>query len=151
LSARTVVINEGFTADRVFVICAGSVKLMSSSADGRLLILRVATAGEVIGVSALTPVGRYRITAITVRPSIIKSIPRLQFLAFAHDFKEVSLCMSAAVAKDYNSAVLSARRLGLSSTAAGKLASALLEWARKDHLDDCAYQPPDCISDAFDA
>jgi CRP/FNR family cyclic AMP-dependent transcriptional regulator len=136
LPAHTILINEGFSADRVFVIRTGSVKLMASSADGRLLILRVATAGDVIGLGALSVAAHYRITAITLRPSIIKSVPRLDFLRLMRDSIEVSLGISAALTRDYNSAVLSARRLGLSSTAAGKLASALLDWARMDHLDN---------------
>ena len=129
-------INEGFSADRVFVICSGSVKLIASSADGRLLILRVATSGEVIGLGALTAGARHRITAVTLGPSIIKSIPRLDFLRLMRDYGEVSLGISAAMTRDYNAAVLSARRLGLCNSAAGKLASALLDWARTNYLDD---------------
>jgi CRP/FNR family transcriptional regulator len=136
LPANTILINEGFSADRVFVISSGSVKLMASSADGRLLILRVATPGEVIGLGALSVGAHYRITAITLGPCIIRSIPRLDFLRLMRDSVEISLGISAAITRDYNAAVLSARRLGLSSSAAGKLASALLDWARMDHLDD---------------
>ena len=136
LPAQFILINEGFSADRVFVICTGSVKLMASSADGRLLILRVASPGEVIGLGAISVGAHYRITAITLSPSIIKSVPRVDFLRLMRDSAEVSLAISAAIMRDYNAAVLSARRLGLSSSAAGKLASALLDWARMDHLDD---------------
>jgi CRP/FNR family transcriptional regulator, cyclic AMP receptor protein len=136
LPANTILINEGFSADRVFVISSGSVKLMASSADGRLLILRVANHGEVIGLGSLSVGAHYRITAITLGPSIIRSIPRLEFLRLMRDSAELSLGISAAITRDYNAAVLSARRLGLSSSAAGKLASALLDWARMDHLDD---------------
>ena len=134
--ANTILINEGFAADRVFVILSGSVKIMASSADGRLLILRVATPGEVVGLGALAIGALYRITAITLGPSVIKSIPRADFLRLMRASAELSLSISAALLRDYNAAVLSARRLGLSSTAAGKLASALLDWARMDHLDN---------------
>ena len=133
---RTTLINEGFSAERLFVICSGYVKLIASSSDGRLLILRVATPGEVIGLGALAIGARHRITAVTLGPSIVKSIPRVDFLRLMRDYPEVGLGISAAMTRDYNAAVLSARRLGLCSSAAGKLATALLDWVRMDHLDD---------------
>ena len=52
------------------------------------------------------------------------------------DYPEAGLGISAVMTRDYNPAVLSARRLGLCSSAAGKLASDLLDWVRMDHLDD---------------
>jgi len=136
LPAHTILIHEGFTANRVFVIRSGSVKLMATSAEGRLLILRVATPGEVIGLGALSIGAHYRITAITAGLCIVKSIAREDFLTLMRDSVEVSLGVSAAMTRDYNSAILTARRLGLSSSAAGKLASALLDWARMNDLDD---------------
>jgi len=136
LPANTILIHEGYSANRVFVIRSGSVKIMATSAEGRLLILRVATPGEVIGLGSLSVGAHYRITAMTVGPCIIKSIARIDFLSLMRDSAEVSLGVSEAMTRDYNSAILTARRLGLSSSAAGKLASALLDWARMDHLDD---------------
>jgi CRP/FNR family transcriptional regulator len=50
---------------------------------------------------------------------------------------EVSRITAMALAREYNNAVLTARRLALHSSAAGKLASALLDLARVDEL-DCA-------------
>jgi CRP/FNR family transcriptional regulator len=137
LCAHQVLINEGFTADRVFVICSGRVKLVASSPEGRLLLLRVAGPGEVLGLAALLQGAHYRITAVTLGPCSIKSIPRTEFICFMDTFADVSRGTAMAMTRDYNSALLSARRLALSNSAAGKLASALLDWARMDHLDDC--------------
>ena len=108
---------------------------MATSADGRMLILSVATPGEVIGLGALSIGALYRVTAITVGPCIVKSIAREDFITLMRDSVEVSLGVSEAMIRNYNSAVLSVARLGLSSSAAGKLASALLDWARTDDLD----------------
>ena len=49
---------------------------------------------------------------------------------------DVGRTIALAMAREYNSAVLSARRLALHTSAAGKLASTLLDWARMDHLDN---------------
>ena len=51
-------------------------------------------------------------------------------------YAEVSRSTSQALAREYNIAVLSARRLALHTSAAGKLASTLLDWARRDELDN---------------
>src|SRR5216684_1303219 len=40
---------EGQSARGVFVLCSGKVKLSTSSADGRSLILRISEVGDVLG------------------------------------------------------------------------------------------------------
>jgi CRP/FNR family transcriptional regulator len=118
------------------IICSGSVKVTAASADGRLLLLRVAGPGDILGLSALREHTLYRITAETLVPCTIKSIPRADFVHFMETHAVVSRTTALAMAREYNSAVLSARRLALHTTAAGKLASTLLDWARMDHVDN---------------
>jgi CRP/FNR family transcriptional regulator len=48
-------------------------------------------------------------------------------------FPEVVHNTALAVSREYDAALYSARRLALSTSAAGKLASALLDWARMNH------------------
>jgi CRP/FNR family cyclic AMP-dependent transcriptional regulator len=43
---------EGQLPRGVFILCSGKVKLSTSSADGRTLILRIAETGEVLGMPA---------------------------------------------------------------------------------------------------
>ena len=132
LDAHTTLLHEGFSADRVFVLCSGRVKLCASSPDGRLLLLRVAGLGDVLGLASLLrgENSLYRVTAETLEPCEVKSIARAQFIRFMDSSHEVSHAASSAIAREYDSVLLSARRLALSSSAAGKLASALLDWAR---------------------
>jgi CRP/FNR family transcriptional regulator len=51
-------------------------------------------------------------------------------------YPDVALIASQALALEYNCALLCARRLALHTSAAGKLASTLLDWARMDELDN---------------
>src|SRR6516164_7416820 len=44
---------EGQSPRGVFILCSGKVKLSTSSADGKTLILRIADAGEVLGLAAV--------------------------------------------------------------------------------------------------
>jgi len=118
------------------IICSGSVKITAASADGRLLLLRVASPGDILGLSALCPDALYRVTAETLGACTIKSIPRADFVRFMETHADVSRATALAIAREYNGALLIARRLALSTSAAGKLASTLLDWARVDDLDD---------------
>src|SRR6266478_5488628 len=43
---------EGQSPRGVFILCSGRVKLSTSSADGRTLILRISEPGDVLGLSA---------------------------------------------------------------------------------------------------
>ncbi|HSY37124.1 MAG TPA: Crp/Fnr family transcriptional regulator [Acidobacteriaceae bacterium] len=132
--AHAVLIHEGFPADRLLIICSGNVKVTAASADGRLL--RVAGPGDILGLSALRPDTLYRVTAETLGPCTIKSIPRADFVRFMETHADVNRATALAIAREYNGALLTARRLALQTSAAGKLASTLLDWARMDDLDD---------------
>jgi CRP/FNR family cyclic AMP-dependent transcriptional regulator len=134
--ARAILIREGFPADHLLIVCSGSVKVTSASTEGRLLLLRVAGPGDILGLAALRENTLYRVTAETLAPCIIKSIPRTDFVHFMGTHADVSRITALALAREYNSALLTARRLALSTSAAGKLASALLDWARMDDLDN---------------
>jgi CRP/FNR family cyclic AMP-dependent transcriptional regulator len=133
---RAVLIREGFPADHLLIICSGSVKVTAASTDGRLLLLRVAGPGDILGLSALHKDTLYRVTAETLAPCTIKSIPRVDFVRFMETHADVSRITALAIVREYNSALLTARRLALSTSAAGKLASALLDWARMGDLDN---------------
>jgi CRP/FNR family cyclic AMP-dependent transcriptional regulator len=72
------------------IICSGSVKVTAASADGRLLLLRVAGPGDILGLSALCPDTFYRVTAETLASCTIKSIPRSDFVRFMEIHADVS-------------------------------------------------------------
>src|SRR6476660_8284985 len=44
--------TEGEDANGVYMLCKGRVKLSAYSSDGKALILRIANAGEILGLSA---------------------------------------------------------------------------------------------------
>lgn len=124
------VLHEGSLPDHVYVLCHGTIKLTTSSREGRLLILRIAGPGDVLGLAAALRPSRYEATAETLERCEVKAIPRAGFLRFMGEFQDVGRNSAVSVAREYECAVLSARRLALSGSAGGKLASALLEWGR---------------------
>ena len=116
--------------DAVLILCSGQVKLSCSSREGKTLILKMAMPGDVLGLGAVVAGTPYEVTAETVMPSRVKSIRRPDFLAFLQQHGESSLHAARSLAGDYKSTFLDARRLALSGSAAGRLASILLEWGR---------------------
>lgn len=124
------VLWEGAAPEHVYVVCRGTIKLTTSSKDGRLLILRIAGPGDVLGLAAALKGSKYEATAETLEPVDVKAIRRDEFLRFMEEFRAVSRNSAEAVAREYDAVVLSARRLALSGSAAAKLASVLLEWGQ---------------------
>jgi CRP/FNR family transcriptional regulator len=122
-------------ANHFLIICSGRVKLTAASTEGRLLLLRIAGPGDILGLSALHEHTLYRLTSETLAPCTIKSIPRADFVRFMENHTDVSRITALALAREYQNAVLTARRLALYSSAAGKLASTLLDLARADESD----------------
>ena len=128
--AGETVLHEDSRVDRVFVLCRGRIKLTASSSNGKLLIVRIAGPGDVLGLASLLNEVRHKVTAQTLESCELKSISRAGFLAFMETFREVGRNAAVSVAWEYEGMLLTARRLATSSSAAGKLASALLDWAR---------------------
>jgi CRP/FNR family transcriptional regulator len=122
--------GEDESGDTVFVICSGQVKLSCTSREGKTLILKIAMPGDVLGLSAVISGSRYEVTAETIEPTEIKSIPRNNFLGFLQKHGEASLHSAKVLSNEYKAAFVDARRLALSSTAPGRLASVMLEWGR---------------------
>jgi hypothetical protein len=67
---------EGQTPRGVFLLCSGKVKLSTSSRDGKVLILKMAGAGEMLGLSAVISGTEYELTAETAMPCQVNFVPR---------------------------------------------------------------------------
>ena len=111
------------------MLCEGEVKLSISSSEGKKLILRIAKAGEVLGlVSALagTP---HEVTAETLRPCQVAFIPRDAFLRFLSKHPEAYPMAASQLGAQYQVACEQLRNVALSSSAPEKLAKLLLDFA----------------------
>jgi len=128
--AGTRLFSEDERGDTVFVLCGGQVKLSCTSREGKTLILKIAMPGDVLGLSAAISGTPHEVTAVTVEPTQIKSIPRTDFLAFLEKHGEASLHSAKVLSDEYKSAFVDARRLALSTSAPGRLASVMLDWGR---------------------
>ena len=113
----------------VFVICEGEVKLTVSSSEGKTQILRIAKAGEVLGLMATLSGQPYELTAETLRPCRVAFIRRDEFLRFVQHQPQVTNGILKQLSSNYHSACEQLKTVGLSSSAPEKLARLLLGWS----------------------
>src|SRR5204862_6969163 len=118
---------EGQSPRGVFILCSGKVKLSTSSADGRSLILRISQAGEVLGLPATVTGKPYELTADVIEPTQANFISRTDFLLFLRGHGEAALRVAQQLGEAYHSAIAEMRTLGLSHSAGEKLARFLLD------------------------
>ena len=127
--SRATVFSEGEPVSSVFVVCSGQLKLSTTSREARTMILRLVGPGDLLGLSAALSKHPHEVTAETLEPTQLKSIPLADFLRFFEEHAEVGKNAAKSVAQEYRSVYLDARRLAVSGSAAGKLARLLLDWA----------------------
>lgn len=116
----------------IFVICKGTVKLSVSAANGKVMIVKIAEAGEVLGLSAAVSGKPYEVTAETIDPCQINFVKREDFLRFLKNDVEVCFKVAEQLSEKYHNVCNEVRSLGLSHSAAEKLAKLLLEWSLKN-------------------
>jgi CRP/FNR family transcriptional regulator, cyclic AMP receptor protein len=120
---------EGQAPRGVYMICGGRVKLSTTSRDGKTLILRIAQAGEVLGLHATVSGKPYELTAEALQPCQLDFIRRDDFLRFLQHHSDACLNAAQHLSKNCQSAYEMIRSLGLSHSVAEKLARLLLEWS----------------------
>jgi CRP/FNR family transcriptional regulator len=118
---------EGQAPRGVFIICSGRVKLSASSAEGKSLILKIAEPGEVLGLSATISGKPYMLTAEVQAPAQANFVGRADFLDFLREHGDAALRVAQLLSENYHRALEEIRTIGLSRSAAEKLAKFLLD------------------------
>ena len=121
--------SEGQPPRGVFVLCRGAVTLGISSGDGKTLITRIDQHGECLGLSSVLTGNAYKASAETLEPSQVNFIKREDFLRFLHEHTDACASSSRQLSFECEADADHIRALGLSHSAAEKLAHLLLSWA----------------------
>jgi len=119
---------EGQSPRGVYMLCSGKVKLSTSSRDGKVLILKMASPGEMLGLSAVIAGCDYELTAETAMPCQVNFVPREPFLEVLGRYGEAGLRSAQALSREFQSAYRDIHDLILARSSAGKLAKLLLSW-----------------------
>jgi len=127
---------EGQKPRGVFILCNGRVKLSTSSADGKTLILRVPEKGEILGLAATVSGQPYQASAEVLEPAQANFIARNDFLEFLKTYGEAALRVAEQLSENYHLAINEMRTIGLSHSAAEKFARFLIEQASEGRKDE---------------
>ena len=120
--------TEGQPARGVFIVCQGRIKLTSMSKDGKSVILRIAQAGEIIGLSAVITNTTYESSAETLVPTQVRFVASNDFLRILRNHPEAAIHAAQSLSRECVSAYNEIRSLALAPTCASKLATLLLSW-----------------------
>jgi CRP/FNR family cyclic AMP-dependent transcriptional regulator len=122
---------EGQTPRGVYMLCKGRVKLTMASAEGKTIIVRVVEAGELLGLHSAISGDTHEVTAETLQPCQVDFVRREDFLKLLREHADVAVNAMEQFGNYYRGAVQQIRYLGLTTSAAEKLACFLLESAVK--------------------
>jgi CRP/FNR family transcriptional regulator, cyclic AMP receptor protein len=131
---------EGQLPRGVFVLCAGKVKLSTTSREGKTIITKISDAGDVLGLNAVISNRPYEVTAEMMEPGQANFIPRDSLQFMLKDFPEVAAKVAQQLSRNYFTAYEEIRTLGLAASPSEKFAKLLLSWSTKTVGDDGSSQ-----------
>jgi len=126
--AGAVLFVESQPSSGVFFVSRGRVKLSVCARDGKTLILRVAQAGEALGIGAAVCGRAYEARAETLEPCEISFIRPRDLLRLMGQYNEFAMRMTEHLSEEYNSTCRELRNLILSESASERLAKLLVGW-----------------------
>ena len=121
---------EGERSTCVFFLLSGRIKLTITSREGKTLIVRIAEAGNLLGISAALSGTTHELTAEAMEPCVVKAVATRDFLSLLKTWPEAAMEATHCILGEYQSALNDVCRLALPSTVAGRLATLLLEWQK---------------------
>ncbi len=126
LPAGAILFVEGQSPRGMFILCSGRVNLSTTSREGKILILKPASAGEALGVSAAISGMGYESTAETATPCQLNYVDRKHFLELMQSHSQVGMHTAQCLSRDFQAAYRDIHDLVLTRSSAGKLARLLL-------------------------
>ena len=125
--AEALLFMQGQQPQGIVVLMRGQVKLSTTSADGMTVVVRIANAGETLGLSATVLGQPHELTARTMELCQTKLIPREPFLAWLRVNPEGAFQVAHRLADEYNSTCKQMSNRLLSRNVGQRLARLLLE------------------------
>lgn len=126
--SRRVLFHQGERPQGVFIIRRGAVKISIASSKGRAVILRVASPGDILGLSSALSGDTCIATAETLEGTEVAYIGREQFLQVLLHNPEAALSIALHACSNYKVACRQISLLGLCRSASERLAQFLLNW-----------------------
>ena len=123
-----VLIAQGQPAREIAVVCFGHVKISTASETGKRICLGIAGPGTVLGLSAAISATPHQVLIEALEPCQLRIIKSDRFLALLR--KDNAACFAAVtcLSNEVRKMNRCVRLIGLSHSAAQKLAQVLIRW-----------------------
>jgi CRP/FNR family transcriptional regulator, cyclic AMP receptor protein len=131
-SKGTVLFVEGEPSRGIFIICSGRVKLFTSSADGKTVILKFAHPGEILGLAGTLSGQPHEAWGEATQPTQTSFVERGLFVDIMRRHGELAVQVAIQLGESYCSAIEGVRAMGFSRFASQKLALFLLDWSESN-------------------
>jgi CRP/FNR family transcriptional regulator len=128
----SVLFAEGQVSRGIFILCKGRAKLSLCSTGGKILIRRIAKAGEVIGLSAATCGKLHEWTAEAIDPCQTNFVRREDLLRLLREHNEIGYRVAEKLSDKYMSSIREIRLFALSRSVGDRLAKLLLKLSTLD-------------------
>jgi len=125
-----VVFHEGHTARGVYVLSSGRAKVSISSSDGKKLIMRIASGGDVLGLYAGLTGRPFEATAEMIEGGRVDFISRPDLLNLLGNQQAFGMDLVEMFCRQFSDFVDHTRMLLLSESTLEKLARLILRWGR---------------------
>ena len=125
---NSVLFVEGQMPRGVYILCRGRAKLSMVSSEGKTLILHISEPGDILGLSSCLLSQPYQATVETLSPCQLNFIRREDFLQYIRSHPQAMFRVAEFLSREYRAACSEIGSLGLSHSAAEKMARLLLEW-----------------------
>ena len=125
-----VLFAEGEPARGVYILRNGRAAVSISSSEGRIITLRMAQAGDVLGLNSVLRSSAYDATVKALEPCRTDFIPRVELLELMRTSQAGTQAILNILSYELNELTARTRSLLLPQTASGKLAKLILEWSR---------------------
>jgi CRP/FNR family transcriptional regulator, cyclic AMP receptor protein len=119
---------EGEPARGVYILRTGRAAVSISSSEGRVIILRMVHAGDVLGLNAVLRSSAYDATVKALEPCRTDFIPRAELMELMGTSHAGSQAILKILSHELNELTARTRSLLLPQTASARLAKLMLEW-----------------------
>ncbi len=123
---------EGEPSRGVLVLCSGRVKLFTSSAQGKTVILGFAHPGAILGLAGTLSGQPHEVWGETTEPTQTGFVERRRFVGMMRRHGELAVQVAVQLGESYCSAIEGIRVMGFSRFASQKLALFLLDWCESN-------------------
>jgi CRP/FNR family transcriptional regulator len=122
---------EGEPARGVYMLRTGRATVSISSSEGRVVILRLAQPGDLLGLNAVLRSSTYEATVRMLGPSRVDFISRSELMELLENSDDGAGAVMKLLSRELAELTERARILLLPQTARARLAQLLLRWSRE--------------------